>query len=266
MSPPDRYLRLFDLKKYREIQPITEGINQRDVDTEQAISLINRAVSVVKTENFKKYNDKNKINFVTTELQEGLDILQEGRLSEQSAWYDCHNHGGDKLNTIITLICCPSYQSSEYSKQTSDATLSYLDYYGYLNSFNKDLYNILEINRCSIDSIPLLESLPSDSGNADTWIFDRQGFIELNQIVSQDISALSQLNSILYEISNSRWHINFKVLPKSLNPRDLDEGYEAIPQPEIQSKLLKFYTKFNNLLELANANSDYTIINEVFWW
>jgi hypothetical protein len=52
MSAPEYYLRLFDVKKYREIQPIIEGIVRHDVEADRVISLIKTAQQVVQTDDF----------------------------------------------------------------------------------------------------------------------------------------------------------------------------------------------------------------------
>jgi hypothetical protein len=189
MSIPNRYIRLFDLAKYREIQPVTDGIDKRNVDPGKVIDLIKRAMDIAQSSDFKKYNSEITIDFATFELQEALEIMQEKSILD---WY---SYGSDKLNQIISLICCPRYQSSpNFDETDSDAVINYISCYLHLENFNKKLYEMLAYRRS--------ETLPSDDNDeAAAWVFSRQELMELSIMVKQDLDTLSQPNGVLYEIS-----------------------------------------------------------------
>jgi hypothetical protein len=85
MSVPDRYIRLFDLAKYREIQPITDGTKQRNADSTGVINLIQRAMNVVQSSEFEKYNGRDHIFMI--ELEDALEIMQEKSLSDWPLLY-----------------------------------------------------------------------------------------------------------------------------------------------------------------------------------
>jgi hypothetical protein len=106
MSVPDRYIRLFDLAKYREIQPITDGIKEKNADLKEVIGLLERATNIVQGSEFKKYNG---CDIFITGLEDGLEMMQEGGLLN---WLP--PRGSDKLNIIILSICCPRYQHQQF--------------------------------------------------------------------------------------------------------------------------------------------------------
>lgn len=109
----------------------------------------------------------------------------------------------------------------------------------------------------------LTEVLPSDTDEGAQWIFSPQQLDKINELVSNDIAALSDPNNTLYKIKTGKrfWHFNFFSKPP-LSP-DLEEGETAIPAPESQMRLIDIYSKLAHLLELARANPDFTIVFEL---
>jgi hypothetical protein len=234
MSPPERYIRLFDLSKYREIQPVVDQINEKNIysgniDFEKTISLIKMAMDIGESDEIRRYNRDNPF---ASELRDGLEILQEKRLED---WY---LYGGeDKLNAIISLICCPGYQAyTSNGEMDSDTTISYLEYYPYLDTLSIKIYETLDYGGS--------EMLPSDIADAGAvWILTRQELVELAPIVKQDLAVLSH---------------------PPLRIKDLREGENFVPSPEMQAKLMNFYSRFDRILESAISNPNYTIIKELF--
>jgi hypothetical protein len=234
MSPPERYLRLFDLSKYREIQPIVDQINEKNIysgniDFEKTISLIKMAMDIGEGDEIRRYNRGNPF---ASELRDGLEILQERRLED---WY---LYGGeDKLNAIISLICCPGYQACTFNGATdSDTTVSYMECYPELYELSIRLYELLDYGGS--------ETLPSDIADAGAvWILTRQELAELAPIVKQNLAVLYHSSP---QIKNSR------------------KGGDFVRLPEVQTELVNFYSKFDRVLETAISNPNYTIIKELF--
>ncbi len=238
MSRPERYIRLFDLSKYREIQPVVEQINGKNIysgniDFEKTIDLVKTAIDIAESDEFSRYNKRyNNANAFDSELQSALSILQERRLAD---WY---LYGGeDKLNVIISLICCPGYQSCTFNRETdSDTTVSYAECYPDLYQLSIKLYEMLDYGGS--------ETLPSDIADAGAvWILTRQELAELAPMVEQNLAVLSHS---LPQIKNSRERRNF------------------VASPEVQARLMNFYSKFNRILESAISNPNYTIVKELF--
>ena len=86
-TPSHHRLRLFDLEKYREIQPIIEGISKRDtsVEVERVISMIKSAENIVRSDDFKKYNPDYIYEDYAEDLHDVLDILENNSLQ---IWFD----------------------------------------------------------------------------------------------------------------------------------------------------------------------------------
>jgi hypothetical protein len=225
MSPSARYLRLFDLEKYREIQPIVEGITKRDVDSDRVNSLVKRVLSIVGSDNYKKYNSPDRFYYYDVEFQEMVEAVREGHLLP---WLDSMKHSGtDLTQQIILAICCPRYQYSTYNVEIlSGTTFEYADgrycvYYG-LN--NEALVELL--------SFPdAMEMLPNEDRETYRGIFDRQQLAELTDLVEE---ALLELSRSVHTPTERPHYLEF----------------------------VKFYTDFSKLLKLANSQPNYTILNE----
>jgi hypothetical protein len=146
MSPPERSFRLFDAKKYEEIEPVIKAIHGKTASNEQVTALINEALAIVETDDFKKNNFNKEWSATSPRtLQEALILIEYlGVLAwpGELIFYD-------PLSTIICVTCCPNYQEIGYSKFRVDYTESY----GYVTEFTEELHDIL--------SCPIL--LPSDS-------------------------------------------------------------------------------------------------------
>jgi hypothetical protein len=250
MSVSDRYIRLFDLVKYREIQPITDGIKKRNANPTEVINLIQRAMNVVQSSEFEKHNGRNHI-FIA-ELEDGLEIMQEKSLLD---WR--YHTSSDKLNVIISSICCPRYQSSpeykEYQKADAGTVINYAGCYPHLDCFNRDLYEMLTNGRAEV--------LPNDIGESAEWIFTRQELTQLAVMVKQDLVTLSQPNFTLYMIIKGNFFV--RASTSFLKDEEIKAGYSILPATELTSMFLEFYSELDCLLEEAITNPGYTIINEV---
>jgi hypothetical protein len=249
MSVSERYVRLFDLAKYREIQPITDGIKEKSADPKKVIELLERAMDIVQSSEFKKHNGRDGVFII--DLEEGLEITQEGSLMN---WLP--PRGLDKLNAIILSICCPRYQAfpeyKEYKEADAGTAINYAGCYSHLDCFNRDLYEMLANGRA--------ELLPNDIDETAEWIFTRQELAELSVMVKQDLVTLSQPNFTLYIIIDGTSFV--RASTSFMNDEEIEAGYSIFPSTELTSMFLEFYSELDCLLEEAIANPDYTIINE----
>jgi hypothetical protein len=254
MSPPDRYLRIFDVKKYREIQPIVEGLDNQDVDPQQALALIQEVTNIVKGSEFQRYSNPNSIHDYLYYFQNGSNLIKENRLSE---WDEEKNHGGSIINSIISCFCCPKYQYSDLSvPEVSGTMIDYTDVYGIFHRFDNKILDTLDFRSkdCPLERLP-----------GDTWagVFDPEKLSILTNITERKISILSRPNHILYGI-HSEYSLNcFRISSKPPRSRDLEEGYFAVIHQDWQKELLVFYHDFHRLLKMAESHPSHTILNEV---
>jgi hypothetical protein len=161
MSPPGRSFRLFDAKKYEEIQPVVEEIYSRTASNEQAISLINKALNIVETDDFEK---KNSSMCAAKMFRETITLVEYlGLPAWPGAW-----RSSDPLGTIIHVICCPNYRELGYSEIFVD----YTECFGLVDSFTKGLQ----------DSLHNSTSIPSDC--LDMSIYGLNALATITKIMS----------------------------------------------------------------------------------
>jgi hypothetical protein len=231
MKNPPRYLRLFDMKKYREIQPIIESIDRRDADAEDVISLLQAAKEVAETNDFIIYNDPDQGDGYPEEMQKRIDLIQEFGIA---AWFDSldrgEHFGSDVIVQIYSYICCPKYQESAYGDLAiSDMTVEYeMIYYG-LGICDLYLPGLLNSK-----SLPV-EILPKDmKDQCDVFsIISRDQFSELTEAAEIDAFNLLQL--------------------------DCESNSYMI---RIRDKCLGIYKRFIHLLNVANSHTDYMLSME----
>jgi hypothetical protein len=226
------YLRLFDLEKYREIQPIIEGIAKRDIklEVEQVISLVKAAASVLQTKDFKEYNDEECLEDNILEMDEILSSIEEGDILKMFTFLDKRKDPCvyDALRLMVFLICCPKYQeevAGREPEQNSGTTIEYSDIYWWRNhSENLNVFRLLNYTgkESHYENI-LIESEGYVS------IFNQQQIEELYQASIPDIPMIAE-----FDIS-----------------------------PDMREEYLKFYDDLNFLLKLVNIQDEYTIVNVV---
>jgi hypothetical protein len=231
MSPPPRYLRLFDVQKYREIQPIIEGIDRRDADAEDVIALLRAAKKVTETNDFIIHTDPDHEEGYPEEMQKRIDLIQESGLAK---WYNSLDRGeyfgSDVIFQLYSYLCCPKYQRLAYGNLAiSDMTVEYeMIYYG-LGICNLYLPGLL-----SSKSLPV-EILPKEIKDEGVTfsIISRDQFPELTEAAKTDIFNLLQLDceSNDYIIRN-------------------------------KDRCLEIYKRFNYLLNIASSHINYTLLME----
>jgi hypothetical protein len=223
MNPCERYLRLFDLKKYREIQPVIDSIASRNVDCQQVIPLVREAMKVVESDDFEKYNDPDMKEVCDEEFGELLEVLGK---EELLSWIDTNSCNIQTLRRLIFLICCPRFREVLFHGMDSGTTIGYID-----------ILNEVEI--CPLDSLDWLgvfdsiEEIPVGDEETALYIYSRKQLIKIDKVVSQDIITLSELGgSLSKEFSDKRL------------------------------AFLGFYNGFKKMIDLATHDPNYTILNE----
>jgi hypothetical protein len=223
MNPCERYLRLFDLKKYREIQPVIDSIAYRNVDCMQVIPLVKAAWEISKLDEFVKYNDSDMREVHDEEFGELLQVL---RKKELLSWLDAKSNRIQTLRNVVFLICCPKYRESLFDGEDVGTTI------GYIEILNKDeIYPLY-----SLDWIGLLDSIeriPVGDVETSVHIYSRKQLVEMDRDVSRDLLTLSQL----------------------------DEG-SSEEYSDKRLSFLAFYNDFKKMTDLAMCNPDYTILNQ----
>ncbi len=236
------YLRLFDIEKYRRIQPIIEKIEARNASVTEATHLLDEAFSIAGTEEFEKYNNEGEYGMYTYRVLERIkDLIQEGRLSELP-----DIESDDMLQAIIFVICCPRYQASSsiHVKEISDTYADYTDISGYMYAFNEEFRDILDVYE---DSMYPLEIIPSDTRMG---VFNKEQLAKIQLIVSENIVTLS--------------HKKYDHLKKIYKESGGRLGGNPSNMADVRShiNLWNFHREFDNVLKLANSQSYYTVINE----
>jgi hypothetical protein len=236
------YFRLFDIEKYRRIQPIVEKMETRNATVTEATLLLDEAFSIAESDEFNKYNSMGEYgNSPLRVLKCIQDLIQKGKLSEL---IDIETD--DMLQTIIFVICCPRYQvsSSIHVKEISDTYADYTGISGHMYSFNEEFRDILDVYE---DSIYPLEIIPSDTRMG---VFNKEQLAKIQLIVSKNIATLS--------------HKKYDYLKKIFKESGGRLGGNPSNMADVRShiNLWNFHREFDNVLKLANSQSYYTIINE----
>ncbi len=222
MNPCERYLRLFDLKKYREIQPIIDSIAYRNVDCQQVIPLVEAAWAISKLDDFVKYNDPDMREVHDEEFGKLLKVL---KTEELLSWLDASAYRIQILRNVVFLICCPKYRELLFDGEDAGTTIGYIDI-------------INEVEICPLDSLDwlvnldLIEEILVGDDETALYVYSRKQIIEMNKQVSQDILALSQLGGLSKEYSDKK--LTFQA----------------------------FYNDFKKMIDFAMCNPDYTILNQ----
>jgi hypothetical protein len=229
MDNPLRYLRLFDVEKYREIQFIIEGIKNRNAKVEDVIPLLETAKKIAETDDFIKYND-DEARTEAKCLQINMNTIQTSGILEWFCMLDKgENLGRDILHRVYSFICCPKFQRTTFMEPfISGMTIQYEDVYFSRNVCDLGLFDLL-------DSSDYAERLPMEIKEFGiiTTIFNQDELEEIAEILEEDNVNLSKL-----KLSS-----------------DKDEYKRQI-------EYLEFYDDFNRLLKLANSHPRYTLLNE----
>jgi stress response protein SCP2 len=160
MSPPPRYLRLFDVQKYREIQPVIEGIDRRNADAEDVIFLLKAAKEVAETNDFIIYNDPDQDEGCPEEMQMSEDLLQRPIQSQQ-----IYQAGAFSLQRFVTDLDRTRTNYIGESIVDDSGDLQYLKIYGLSAVQTRRAYLLQELDRHNWQlekaAIALNETMPN---------------------------------------------------------------------------------------------------------
>jgi hypothetical protein len=224
MSPSERYFRVFDLHKYREIQPILDSIAYRKVDCKQVIPLADEALKILELNDPEKYNDPESRETFIEDLQELLIVLRKGELL---SWIYEKSYSYSELHRLTFILCCPKYQEIEYFDKKSETLIGYVELYQSKGLCQLEFLNFL-------DKSDSFEDILVGREDRDLRILSRQQLPILNKAVDNDINALSELKHPLDEkLSNKR------------------------------KDFLEFYHDFKKMIYLTSENHNYTLLIEI---
>jgi hypothetical protein len=266
MSQDPYFFRIFDLKKYREIEPVIIDILNSSVDAERLEVLLKEAINIIESDEFKKYNDKS-MRFDFDVFQSMINLINENRFEE---WTDKKDDKWDEFYPenvaihLVEILCCPKYQLY-YSDNLpqSEMTLEYMYGVGAFYSFEKDIFSILR--ETGTESLPFKRGL---------CFFNPRQLAKFSKIISDDYELLRDPENTLYAIFKKKiydqdssfdqdTYVVSELFSRPPTLEELGEKYYALPDPIRQSKMICFYEKIIDLLRLASPK--FTIVND-FWF
>jgi hypothetical protein len=197
------YIRVFDLERYREIQPIVESIYGKSADPDLVTALIRESIDKIETDEFKKYHEEWIQESYSDNLQSALKLVQSGRLSE---WH-IYDGSTEELDD----------DNLERYEEDDGVNLLLKQQILSLESFTEEYHSQLILSLESFDEEchPLTEqdlnNLPEDDagGNKETieiimrllcYPNYQDSISELNS-VSENIAEYSNINGIWYDFN-----------------------------------------------------------------
>jgi hypothetical protein len=266
MSPDPYFFRIFNLKKYREIEPAIIDILNSNVDAERLKVLLKEAINIIESDEFKKYNDKS-MRFDYDVFQSMMNLIDENRFKE---WTDKKDDEWEEYYPenvalhLVEILCCPKYQL-HYSDDLpqSEMTLEYMYGIGAFYSFEKDIHSILK--ETGTESLPFKRGL---------CFFKPRQLAKFSKIISDDYELLRDPENTLYAIFKKKiydqdsyfdqdTYIVSELFSRPPTLEELGEKHYALPDPIRQCRMIDFHEKIINLLRLTNP--DLTIVND-FWF
>ncbi len=197
------YIRVFDLDKYREIQPIVGSIYNKSADPDLVASLIRESIDKIETDEFKKYHEEWIQESYSDSLESALKLVQSGRLSE---WY-IYDGSTEELDD----------DNLERYEEDDGVNLLLKQKILSIESFTEEYHHsqILSIESFDEGYYPLTEqdlnNLPEDDAGADKETIEiimrllcypdyQDSINELNS-VSENIAEYSNINGIWYDFN-----------------------------------------------------------------
>jgi hypothetical protein len=221
MDPGSHWLILFDLKKYRGIQPLIESVANRSIDYQQMILLVEEAIKIVEHDDFENYNDPDGRECFLEDFQEMLDVLQK---KEFLSWFD-ERQNFYILRDVVFLICCPDFQELPAHNEESGTSVGCEDI----------LYGS---KICELDFIEVSygfesgEMISALSDDTKIRILNQKQIAEIDKSIHQDIITLTRLENTL-----------------------LNERHSVL-----RGIYLKFYLNLKSLINRVKSNNNYTLL------
>lgn len=260
MTPLPYFFRVFDLNKYKEIEPVIADILNSSVDAERMRILLKEAINIVEGDDFKKYNDKS-MRYEYGMFQSLINFIDDNRFEEWTGkkdddWdeYDEYHPRNIALR-FAEILCCPNYQVSYCDNlPQSETTFPYMYYTDSFYSFGKDIYSILD--QTGTESLPFNNRL---------CFFNSRQFTKFRKIISDDYELLRDPENTLYAIYKKRLDEPDSYMVSELFSRlpteeELGEEYYALPDLTSQATMIDFYEEIIDFL--ISIKPGYTILND----
>jgi hypothetical protein len=260
MTPPPYSFRVFDLNKYREIQPVIADILNSSVDAERLKVLLKEAINIVEGEEFKKYNDKSMRTDYEV-FQSMMSLIDENRFEE---WTEKKNDDWEEYypanvaTRFVEVLCCPKYQVFYNDNlPRSETTFQYpyfADSFYSPRSYGRDIYSLIQ--ETGVEDISFNESF---------CFFNFRQLAKFSKIISDEYELLRDPENTLYAIHkknpDDQGDYMASVLFSSPPTDEYLEGkYYALPD-SIRHKLkTDFYERIINFL--ISVKPGFTILND----
>jgi hypothetical protein len=252
------HFRLFDVKKYKQLEPVLAKLLNKTIASNDLAILLKEGVSVAESDDFKKYNDISDTRYFVEAFSEILELIDANDFLKwvNTESYELTDQEPKSLfGYLVVLLCCPKFQWFSSDKlPITETTIKYSECLGHFYSCGQNMYSMLN----EIGTENLL-------GDTELMMFNLQQLKRLNTVIAEDYNELCDPNRTLYMILNQEdgSFIEVIMLEQPPAPEQL-RGCYAEASPKYHRELLDFYTRMTKLLSLANANPNYTILNEFF--
>jgi hypothetical protein len=293
--------RIFDLHRYRKIQPVIESIKNNNSDKIQVILLIQEAINQTNTDIFNIYNKNNNDlkEIYVDYLQSALKLVQADRMSELAYSNKLETEDEDYIvEYIVEEVIYDNYFEAKgidpidmeslldrnendvnYS-QVIDIIILLLCCPKYQESMGHDgelvsegtveytnIYGSLYLFNQDIHD--LIDNVLTEYQLENLHLFNRGVVIikkewmpRIATMVSKDLSNLCKSDNKLYLVTTDDGGRKYNLFSKSNLPQNSINESFTLADSELHNQLIAFYTSLNNMLSVVNSQPSYTIINE----
>jgi hypothetical protein len=272
----NRCLRLFDARKYKEIEPLLAQLRDQSISINELSRLIRSGIYIVESDEFKLYNDNEDREFFLEPFQYILDLIETQRIAE---WFSAQSHQYTSIEpdslfaSLIVLLCCPKYQAPEFSEyqapdfsKTEDTRLpsdTTIGYYSGIGTFYSLALGCFQDIHSAMEEIGMETLLVDAYSHPELEIFTHEKLLTFSQVVYDDYRELSDPSKEMYAIYQGGSTSKLVMLEESPTPKQL-KGCRAEKSIHHRERLLSFYIRLVKLVDLANLDCDYTIITEYY--
>jgi hypothetical protein len=257
MTPPPYFFRVFDLSKYREIEPVIADILNSSVDAERMEILLKEAINIVEGDDFKKYNDES-MRYEYGVFQSMTNLINENRFEE---WKEKKDDGWNEYYPknvalrFVEVLCCPKYQLYCYDHlPKSENTFEYQYSTDAFYSFGKDIHGLIRETGA--------ELLSFERG---ICFFNLRQMAKFVKIISDDYELLRDPENTLYAIYKKNLggedsYMTSEIFSRPPTDEELEGKYYALPDSVRQISMINFYEKIINFL--TPIKPKFTILND----
>jgi hypothetical protein len=257
MTPHPYFFRVFNLNKYREIEPVIADILNSSVDAERMKFLLKEAIDIVEGDVFKKYND-DSMRYEYGVFQSIANLIDENKFEE---WTEKKDDDWEEYYPenvalrFIEVLCCPKYQLYCFDHlPQSENTFGYQYSTDAFYSFGKDIHGL--IRETGAESLPFRRGI---------CFFNPRQLAKFSKIISDDYELLRDPENTLYAIykknpgSEDSYMVS-EIFSRPPTDEELEGEYYALPDSARQMQMISFYEKIINFLILIKPG--FTILND----